>query len=54
MVCCLFINFAEPFDFEYCSLAQEMIFVVHYLLYFRQWLITHPLSAFLPFQLFVY
>jgi hypothetical protein len=38
------------FDFECCSLAQEMDFVDHYLPYFRQRLITHPLSAFLPFQ----
>jgi hypothetical protein len=54
MVHCLFFNFAEPLDFGCCSLAQKMSFVVHYLPYFRQWLITHPLSAFLPFQPFVY
>jgi hypothetical protein len=40
MVCCLFFNFAELFDFGCCSLAQEMSFVVHYLPHFRQWLIT--------------
>jgi hypothetical protein len=50
MVHCLFFNFVEPFDFECCSLAQEKSFVVHYLPCFRQWLITHLLSAFLPFQ----
>jgi hypothetical protein len=27
MVCCLFFNFAELFDFGWCSLAQEMSFV---------------------------
>jgi hypothetical protein len=48
MVRCLFFNFAELFDFGCCSLAQEMSFVVHYLL------ITCLLSAFLPFQLFAY
>jgi hypothetical protein len=26
MVCCLFCNFAEPFDFGCCSLAQDMSF----------------------------
>jgi hypothetical protein len=36
--------------FGCCSLAQEMSFVNHYLSYFRHRLITHPLSAFLPFQ----
>jgi hypothetical protein len=51
MVCCLFFNFAEPFDFGCWLLAQEMRFVIRYLPYFRQWLITHPLLAFLPFQL---
>jgi hypothetical protein len=54
MVHCLFFNFAEPFDFRCCLLAQEMSFVVHYLPCFRQWLITCPLSALLPFQPFVY
>jgi hypothetical protein len=43
---CLFFSFVEPFDFWCC-------FVVCYLSYFRQWLITHLLLAFLPFQLFV-
>jgi hypothetical protein len=38
------------FDFECCSLAQEISFVDHYLLYFRQWFITCLLSALLPFQ----
>jgi hypothetical protein len=38
------------FDFGCCSLAQEMIFVDHHMPYFRQHLITHPLSACLPFQ----
>jgi hypothetical protein len=33
-----------------CSLAQEMSFVDHFLPYFRQRLITGPLSALLPFQ----
>jgi hypothetical protein len=50
MVRCLFFNFERPFHFGCCSLAQEMNFVVHYLPYFRQWLITCPLSALLPFQ----
>jgi hypothetical protein len=36
MICWLFFNFAVPFDFGYWSLAQEMSFVDHYLLYFRQ------------------
>jgi hypothetical protein len=52
--CCdglLFVfNFVELFDFGCCSLAQEMTFVVHYLPYFRQWLITHPVSVLLPFH----
>jgi hypothetical protein len=39
MACCLFLNFAEPFDLGCCSLALEMSFVVHYLSYFRQWII---------------
>jgi hypothetical protein len=51
MVPCLFFNFAEPFDFGCCSLAQEMSFVVCYLPYFRQWFICQPLSHFLPFHL---
>jgi hypothetical protein len=54
MVHCLFFNFAELFVFGCCSLAQWMSFLVCYLPYFRQWLITCPLLAFLPFQLFVY
>jgi hypothetical protein len=54
MVCWLFFNFAVLFDFGCCSLAQEMIFVDCYLLYFRQQLITCLLSAFLLFQPFVY
>jgi hypothetical protein len=45
-----FFNFAVLFDFGYCSLAQEMSSVDRYLPYFRQWLITCPLSALLPFQ----
>jgi hypothetical protein len=50
--CCdgLFFNFARLFDFGCCSLAQEMNFVDCYLPYFRQWLMTHLLSAILPFQ----
>jgi hypothetical protein len=40
MVWCLFFNFAEPFGFECCLLAQEMNFLDCYLPYFRQWLIT--------------
>jgi hypothetical protein len=54
MVCCLLFNFAGPFVFGCCSLAQKMNIVVHYLLRFRQWLIFCLLSAFLPFQPFVY
>jgi hypothetical protein len=50
MVCWFFFNFAMLFYFECCSLAQEMSFVGHYLTYFRQPLITRPLSALLPFQ----
>jgi hypothetical protein len=49
MVCWLFFNFAVSFDFGCCSLAQEMRFVDCYLPYFRQWVITGPLSALLPF-----
>jgi hypothetical protein len=48
MVCWLFFIFAVSFDFGCCSLAQEMIFVDCYLPYFRQQLITGPLS--LPLQ----
>jgi hypothetical protein len=44
LACWLFFNFAC------CSLAQEMSFVDCYLPYFRQGLITCPLSALLPFQ----
>jgi hypothetical protein len=50
IVCWLFFHFAMSFDFGCCSLVQEMSFVDHYLSYFRQWLITLPLSALLPFQ----
>jgi hypothetical protein len=50
LACWLFFNFAALFDFRCCSLAQEMSFVDHYLPYFRQQLITHPLSTLLPFQ----
>jgi hypothetical protein len=50
MVCWLFFNFAKLFDFGCCSLAQEMSFVDCCLPYFRQQLITCPLSALLPFQ----
>jgi hypothetical protein len=50
LFCCLFFSSATSFDFGCCSLAQEMSFVDRYLLYFRQWLITHPLSAHLTFQ----
>jgi hypothetical protein len=39
----------KPFGFGCCSPVQEMSFVDHYLPYFRQWLITYLLSAFLPF-----
>jgi hypothetical protein len=46
-------NVAVSFDFGCCSLAQEMSFVDHYLLYFRQQFITHPLLALLP-TVFVY
>jgi hypothetical protein len=46
----LFFNFATSFAFGCCSLAQEMSFVDHYLPYFRQHLITSPLSAVLSFQ----
>jgi hypothetical protein len=49
MICCLFFNFVEQFDFGCYSLAQEMSFVICYLPCFREWLITRPLSAFLPF-----
>jgi hypothetical protein len=54
MVCWLFFNFTVLFDLGCCSLAQEMSFLDRYLPYFRQWLITHPLVALLPFQLFIY
>jgi hypothetical protein len=40
------------FDFGCCSLVQETSFVDRYLPYFRQWLITHLLSACLLFQAF--
>jgi hypothetical protein len=52
-LCCdglLIVNFAVSFDLGCCSLAQEMSFVDCYVPYFRQQLITHPLSALLPFQ----
>jgi hypothetical protein len=49
-VCWLFFNFAMLFNFGCCSPAQKMTSVHHYLPYFRQWLITHLLSAHLPFQ----
>jgi hypothetical protein len=38
------------FDFVCCSVAQEMNFVDCCLPYFRQHLITHPVSGLLPFQ----
>jgi hypothetical protein len=50
MVCSLFFNFAELFDFGCCSLDLEVSFVDHYLLSFRQKLITGLLSYLLPFQ----
>jgi hypothetical protein len=50
----VFFNFTEPVGFECCSLTQEMSFLDSYLPYFRQWLITCQLLAFLPFQSFVY
>jgi hypothetical protein len=50
MVCWLFFNFAAVIWLGCCSLAQEMSFVDHYLLYFRKQLITGTLSALLPFQ----
>jgi hypothetical protein len=37
-------------DFGFCSLSKEMSIVDHYLPYYRQWLITHPLSVLLPFK----
>jgi hypothetical protein len=46
----LFFNFATSLDFGCGSLAQEMSFVDSYLPYFKQWLITRPLLALLPFQ----
>jgi hypothetical protein len=50
MVCWLFFTFAVLFDFDCCSLAQELSFVVCYLPYFRQGLITRLLWGLLPFQ----
>jgi hypothetical protein len=50
MICWLFFNFSVLFDFGCCSLAQEISLVDCYLPNFRQWLITHPLSALLLFQ----
>jgi hypothetical protein len=50
LVCWLFSNFATSSDFGCCSLAQKMSFVDRYLPYFRQQLITYPLSALLSFQ----
>jgi hypothetical protein len=43
--------FADCFSFYFvcCSLDQELSFVDRYLPYLKQWLITHPLSALLPF-----
>jgi hypothetical protein len=49
LVCWLFFTFAALFDFGCCSLAQEMSFADHYLVYFRQRLITHLLSTLLYF-----
>jgi hypothetical protein len=40
---CLFFKFVGQFDFGCYSLAQEMSFVICYLLCFRDWLINHPL-----------
>jgi hypothetical protein len=50
LVCWLFFSFATSFDFGCSSLVQGMSFVNHYLSYFRQRLITCPMSACLPFQ----
>jgi hypothetical protein len=44
-----FFDFGTLSDFGCCLLSQEMSFVDHYLPYFRQQLITCPLSALLPF-----
>jgi hypothetical protein len=44
-------QFHSAFDFGCCLLAQEVSFVDCYLLYFRQWFITGPLSVLLTFQL---
>jgi hypothetical protein len=38
------------FDFECCSLAQEMNFVNFYLPYFKKLLINGPVLVLLPFQ----
>jgi hypothetical protein len=50
LVCWLFFNFATLFNFGCSSLVQEMSFVDHYLPYFRQQLITCPMSPHLPYQ----
>jgi hypothetical protein len=50
MFCWLFFNFAVLFDFGCFSLAQEMSFLYHCLPSFKQWLITNPLAALLPFH----
>jgi hypothetical protein len=49
-VCCLLFGFAGQFGFACYSLAHEMSSVIHYLPCFREWLIAHLLSTFLPFQ----
>jgi hypothetical protein len=39
----------KQFDLEFCPLAQKIWSVIHYLLYFGEWLVTHLLSAFTAF-----
>jgi hypothetical protein len=50
MVCCLFFNFAELFDFWVLLTGSGDDFSVCYLPYFRQWLTIRLLLAFLPFE----
>jgi hypothetical protein len=50
----LLFSFARQFGFGCCSLAQEMISVIHYLPFFREWLIAHLLLVFTAFPVFIY
>jgi hypothetical protein len=46
--------FVGQFGFECCSLAQEIIPVIHYQPFFGERLIAHLLSSFAAFPVFIY